>query len=501
MGNTKAILCFSCCPIKEFPRIFGMILIFICKSDKLIKMNMIKGSKMSVRVRFAPSPTGYLHIGNARAALMNWLFAKKNNGLFIFRLDDTDQERSKDCYTEAIKEDLAWLGLTYGEYFKQSDRNKRYQQVVEDLIRKGRLYPCYETPEELDYKRKLLLSKKKPPVYDRQALSLTPQQIAAFEAEGRKPHWRFKLMPGVIEWTDLIRGPVRFNAQDLSDPVLIRADGNYLYTLTSVIDDYDYAITHIIRGEDHVTNTATQVQLFEAINNDQPFNIQFAHTTLLMDADGQPLSKRIGSLSLRGLREEGIYPMAINSHLARLGTSLPVEPKISLTDLVAEFDFQYFSNTPPKFDLKDLKILNHKLFHLIPYEMIQADIQELGCDKITALEWTLLHDNIQTLHDLKQWENILYGDIQNDTSVDPDYIQQAYDLLPKETITENTWTNWTNALKLQTGRKGKSLFMPLRLAITGLEHGPEMRNVISLMGIERVCTRLQSQFRITNTNV
>ncbi|MDP2193052.1 MAG: glutamate--tRNA ligase [Alphaproteobacteria bacterium] len=456
---------------------------------------------MSVRVRFAPSPTGYLHIGNARAALMNWLFAKKNNGLFIFRLDDTDQERSKDCYTEAIKEDLAWLGLTYGEYFKQSDRFARYQEVVEALIKKGRLYPCYETPEELDYKRKLLLSKKKPPVYDRQALTLTPEQIAAYEAEGRKPHWRFKLVPGMIEWTDLVRGPVRFNAQDLSDPVLIRADGTYLYTLTSVIDDYDYAITHIIRGEDHVTNTATQVQLFQAIHNDQHFPVEFAHTTLLMDADGQPLSKRIGSLSLRGLREEGIYPMAINAHLARLGTSLPIEPKVSLNDLVDEFDFKYFSNTPPKFDLKDLKILNHKLFHLMPFDTIQPDIMALGCTRITALEWALLHDNIQTLHDLKQWEEILYGDALTVNVQDPDYIKLAYDVLPKDQITEDTWINWTNALKLQTGRKGKDLFMPLRLALTGLPHGPEMKSVIVLMGMERVCTRLQSQFRITNTNV
>ena len=449
---------------------------------------------MSVRVRFAPSPTGYLHIGNARAALINWLFAKKNKGLFILRQDDTDVERSEQRYADAVIEDLNWLGLTHEEFFKQSDRFDRYNEVVRLLIDTGRLYPCFETPEELDYKRKVLLSKKKPPVYDRAALHLTNEQIQNYKKEGRSPHWRFKLNPGKIEWTDLIRGPVSFDTADISDPVLVRADGSFLYTITSVIDDFDYKITHIVRGEDHVTNTATQVQLFEAINNNQPFPIQFAHMTLLMGADGQPLSKRIGGLSLRSLREKGINPMAINSHLARLGTSLPIEPKLKLEDLVDEFDFNHFSRATPKFNEEDLKILNHKLFHTMPYEQVKPHIEKLGCLKIKEVEWELLHDNIETLDDLKKWENILYGSLAPFENNESAYIKLSFDLLSEDAVTENTWAAWTKKIKEESGRKGKDLFMPLRQALTGMDHGPEMKKIIILMGYDRVCTRLKSQF-------
>lgn len=453
---------------------------------------------MSVRVRFAPSPTGYLHIGNARAALINYLFAKKNNGLFILRQDDTDLERSEQRYADAVIEDLTWLGLKHADFFKQSDRFDRYNEIVQTLKDSGRLYPCYETPEELDYKRKMLLSKRKPPVYDREGLRLTKEQIQAYEDDGRRPHWRFKLNPGKIEWDDLIRGPVSFDTADISDPVLIRADGSFLYTITSVIDDFDYKITHIVRGEDHVTNTATQVQLLAAINNDQPFPIQFAHTTLLMDSDGQPLSKRIGSLSLRGLREKGINPMAINSQLARLGTSLPIEPKLKLEDLVEEFDFKYFSRTAPKFNEADLKLLNHKLFHKMPYEQVKEHIEKLGCLKIKEAEWGLLHDNIENLDDLKLWENILYGDLTPNTLQDDTYIKLCFDALPQETITDNTWVEWTKKVKELSGRKGRALFMPLRQALTGMDHGPEMKKVIVLMGYDQVCTRLKTQFTINN---
>jgi glutamyl-tRNA synthetase len=453
---------------------------------------------MSVRVRFAPSPTGYLHIGNARAALINWLFAKKNNGLFILRQDDTDVERSEQRYADAVIEDLNWLGLVHEQFFKQSDRFDRYNEVVRLLIDTGRLYPCFETPEELDYKRKVLLSKKKPPVYDRAALHLTDEQIQNYQTEGRRPHWRFKLNPGKIEWTDLIRGHVVFDTADISDPVLVRADGSFLYTITSVIDDFDYKITHIVRGEDHVTNTATQVQLFEAINNNQPFPIQFAHMTLLMGADGQPLSKRIGGLSLRSLREKGINPMAINSHLARLGTSLPIEPKLKLEELVEEFDFNHFSRATPKFNEEDLKILNHKLFHKMPYEQIKQHIEKLGCLKIKEEEWALLHDNIDTLDDLKKWENILYGNLTPYTNNESAYLKLSFDLLSKDAITDNTWEEWTKKIKEKSGRKGRDLFMPLRQALTGMDHGPEMKKIIVLMGYDRVYTRLKSQFTMNN---
>ncbi|PIZ33145.1 MAG: glutamate--tRNA ligase [Alphaproteobacteria bacterium CG_4_10_14_0_8_um_filter_37_21] len=451
---------------------------------------------MSVRVRFAPSPTGYLHIGNARAALINWLFAKKNNGLFILRQDDTDLKRSEQRYADAIIEDLKWLGLEHAVFFKQSDRFDRYHEVVRTLTESGRLYPCYETPEELDYKRKMLLSQKKPPVYDRAGLRLTQEQIREYEAAGRKPHWRFKLNPGKIEWEDLIRGAVSFDTADISDPVLIRADGSFLYTITSVIDDFDYKITHIVRGEDHVTNTATQVQLLEAINNDKPFSIQFAHTTLLMDADGQPLSKRIGSLSLRGLRANGINPMAINAHLARLGTSLPVEPQLKLQDLVEKFDFKYFSRTAPKFNEDDLKLLNHKLFHMMPYEQVKPYIEKLECLKIKEAEWGVLHDNIESLDDLKRWETILYGTLTPSKSNDAAYIKLCFDVLPQGTITESTWAEWTKKIKELSGKKGKELFMPLRQALTGMDHGPEMKKLIVLMGYHQVCTRLKTQFTI-----
>lgn len=449
---------------------------------------------MSVRVRFAPSPTGFLHIGNARAALLNYLFARANQGLFILRLDDTDQVRSEDIYTDALKQDLAWLGLEHGLYFKQSDRFDRYSEVKTQLIESGRLYACYETPEELDFKRKRQLTKGLPPLYDRESLSLTPDQIKKYEAEGRTPHWRFKMHAGKISWNDLVRGTTEFNAADISDPVLIRADGTFLYSITSVIDDFDYKITHIIRGEDHVTNSAAQIQIFEALNGDKPYSVEFAHTTLLVGEDGHPLSKRLGSLSLHNLRDDGIEPMAINSLLARLGSSLPVEPKLTLEELSKGFNFDHFSKTPPRFSETDLKILNHKLFHQMPFFQIQERLEKLGITKITVDAWNILHDNIETLSDLKEWEGILFGDLV--TSCDEAYAEIALNHLPSAPFTEESWKEWTLAIRAETGKKGKELYMPLRLALTGKEHGPEMSRLIMLMGYDLICTRLKSHIRI-----
>ncbi|CAO4840949.1 MAG: Glutamate--tRNA ligase 1 [Holosporales bacterium] len=448
---------------------------------------------MTVRVRFAPSPTGYLHIGNARAALINFLFAKHHNGTFILRQDDTDLIRSEERYAQAVKSDLEWLGITHDVFFKQSDRFDRYAQVKEQLIKSGRLYPCYETPEELDYKRKRLLSKGQPPIYDRAALSLTPDQIESYEAQGRKPHWRFKLNDGLIAWHDLIRGAVEFKAQDLSDPVLIRADGAYLYTFSSVIDDFDYEITHIIRGEDHVTNTATQIQIFEALNGGIPFPIEFAHTTLLLGEDGSPLSKRLGSLSLHALRDQGIEPQAINCLLARLGTSLPIEPKTAIIDLAKEFSLSTFSRTPPRFSELDLKNLNHKIYHLMDFNHIQERLKKLGILKISEKMWELLHDNVETLEDLRTWEDIFDGTIDTThKGLDKAYIQEALACLPEQPWDESTWSNWTNALKEKTGKKGKDLFIPLRQALTGQDHGPQMKQIILIIGYNQVCTRLNS---------
>jgi glutamyl-tRNA synthetase len=456
---------------------------------------------MSVRVRFAPSPTGYLHIGNARAALINWLFCRKNNGEFILRLDDTDLARSKEEYANAIKEDLLWLGLNHDLFFKQSDRFERYEEIKNWFIQTQRLYPCFETKEELDFKRKRQLSKGKPPIYDREALELTTVQIKQFEKDGRKPHWRFKLNPGKIQWHDLIRGEVSFNAEDMSDPILIREDGAFLYTMTSVIDDFDYKITHILRGEDHVTNTAVQVQIFQALNDDLTFPVQFGHTTLLVDADGSPLSKRLGSLSLKSFQEIAIEPQSINSLLARLGTSLPVEPHLTLDTLAQNFELSSFSRTPPRFSLDDLKKLNHKLYHQMPFSLIQEKLYTKNITKITEDVWDMVHDNIDDLDDLKNWENILFGHLEGCSNFDDDdraYIQEALNALPGKPWDINTWAIWTTQLKEKTGRKGKNLFMPLRKALTNMEHGPEMSKVIFHIGYDEACTRLKSTIRIDN---
>ncbi len=441
---------------------------------------------MTVRVRFAPSPTGMLHIGNARAALINWLFAKKHKGVFMLRQDDTDLERSEERFAKAIIEDLAWLGLTHQEFAKQSDRFDQYKQAMQRLIDAGRLYPCYETAEELDFKRKRQLTKGQPPIYDRAALDLTPEQKTDFEKQGLKPHWRFKLEPGVIAWDDLVRGHVEFHGERLSDPVLVREDGAYLYTITSVVDDLDFKITHILRGEDHVTNTAVQIQLFAALNNGKPVDIQFGHTTLLMDADGKGLSKRLGSLSLTQMRENGIEPMAINSLIARLGTSLPVEPVLDLETLAENFNLSTFSRTPPRFDEQELALLNHKLFHIMPFEMVKDRLKN-----IDATIWEVIRNNLQTLNDVRDWELICHGEIKGTIAAeDKDYIKTALELLPPAPWSADTWSLWTNALKEKTGRKGRDLYKPLRQTLTAMDHGPEMKDLLPIIGYERVKKRL-----------
>lgn len=437
---------------------------------------------MTVRVRFAPSPTGYLHIGNARAALINYLFTKSHKGEFILRLDDTDKERSSEEYAKAIQENLNWLGLHYDFFFKQSERSDRYNDVINNLKQQGRLYPCYETPEELEFKRKRQLGRGKPPLYDQSSLKLTQEQIRNFEREGRVPHWRFLLNKEKIQWHDLIRENVAFDPQSLSDPVLIRADGVLLYSLASVIDDIDYGITHIIRGEDHVTNTATQLQLFEALGKN-PQEFSFAHTTLLVDTSGHGFSKRLGGPSLQNLAD--IEPMAINSLLARIGTSLPIEPHLTLEELIQTFDLRTFSRTPPKFDLKELQHLNRKLLHITPFSMIQKKAPYWLTQEI----WDVLKGNIDYTKDLEHWHHVLFGDITL-KNCDPNLIKIALEHLPKEPWTTDTWQQWAEQLKNLTNLKGKNLF--LRLALTGLEHGPEMKKLLPLIGYKRVKKRLQN---------
>lgn len=442
-----------------------------------------------VRVRFAPSPTGYLHIGNARAALINYLYALRHNGEFILRIDDTDLERSKPEYEGAIYRDFEWLGIKYSQTFRQSERFDRYVQVRDMLIKNGKLYPCYETPEDLDFKRKRQMAKGHPPIYDRAALLLTDAEKSEFEEAGRSPHWRFKLDHEPIVWQDMVRGEVRYNGAQLSDPVLIRADGMFLYSLCSVIDDIDYAITHIIRGEDHVSNTATQVQLFKAVNGEKDYSVTFAHTTLLMDEDGAPLSKRLGSLSLGQMHDSGIEPMAIACLLARLGTSLPIEPLLTLEELASSFDLSIFSRTPPRFSEKDLWALNHKLYHLMPFTQIKEHLVASGFVDFTEVHWRAIHDNIEKFEDLKPWQEIFFGHIQG-TSSDNEFLKIALDLLPSDPWNEETWGIWTQRIKEKTSRKGKELFMPLRQALTAMDHGPEMKALLPLIGVEKTKERL-----------
>lgn len=445
---------------------------------------------MSTKVRFAPSPTGYLHIGNARAALISWLFARKAGGTFLLRIDDTDQERSKPEYEEEIKKSLEWLGLYWDDIAHQKARVRRYDEKIEELKAKGRLYPCYETPEELSLKRKSQLSRGQPPIYDRAALSLTADQIKAHENAGRTPHWRFKLDHKPIEWHDMIRGPVRFEGADLSDPVVLREDGSPLYHLCSVIDDIDFNITHVVRGEDHVSNTATHVQMFEALDSEVP---EFAHLPLISDAEGGKLSKRLGSLSIKDLREaEGLEPLSVASLLARLGTSDPIEAFDDIKPLIDGFDFSKFSRGSPKFDPHELFRLNSKILHDMPYEKAKPRLDKLGLLELDESFWLVVRANLERFDNVQEWWRVAKGPV-DPVIEDQDYIETALSMLPGEPWDENTWSVWTNEIKEKTGRKGKNLFMPLRQALTGMNHGPEMPELLLLIGPEKTRARLEQK--------
>jgi glutamyl-tRNA synthetase len=443
---------------------------------------------MSTAVRFAPSPTGKLHVGNIRAALTNWLFARKTGGTFLLRLDDTDAERSTQAFAQGIEDDLAWLGLGHDLFARQSDRAAAHDAAADRLRALGRLYPCYETADELDRRRKRQLAQHKPPVYDRAALRLTDEQRRAFEAEGRKPHWRFKLSGQTVSFTDVIRGEVHIETASLSDPVLIREDGRYLYTLPSVVDDIDFRISHIIRGEDHVTNTGVQVEIFEALGAVVPV---FAHFSMLVGSGGEALSKRIGSLSIEDFRREGYEPLAINSLLAKLGTSDPVVARRSLEELVSDFDLSRFSRAPAHFDLGELKTLNHKILHATPFEAVHDRLQARGIGGGAAF-WEAVRDNVQLIGDAEAWWNVVQGPLAPVVE-DAAFLAEACALLPHDPLTEASWGAWTAAVSARTGAKGKALFMPLRLALTGQAHGPEMKKLLPLIGFERARKRLSGQ--------
>jgi glutamyl-tRNA synthetase len=449
---------------------------------------------MTVIARFAPSPTGRLHIGNVRTALINWLFVRKHAGRFVLRLDDTDRERSTEAFAAAIREDLAWLGLDWDDTFRQSDRTDRYDSAAAHLKAAGRLYPCFETEDELDRKRKRQAARGLPPLYDRAALRLSAEERDKLEASGLKPHWRFRLAntdatgsvtPTAVTWNDLVRGPQSVDVGSLSDPVLIRGDGTYLYTFTSVVDDVDSRITHVVRGEDHVTNTGVQAQIFDALEAERP---TFAHFSLLVDKDGSALSKRLGSLSVESLRAAGLEAMAVNCHAALIGSSDAIAPYTRLEDLVALFDFAKLSRTPSRFDLAELEMLNAKLLHTLPYGAISDRLTRRG---ITAGEpfWRAVAGNLARFDEVDQWKRVIEGPIEPRLE-NTQLLAAATAHLPPAPWNDTTWSVWTTAVRAATGEKGRALFHPLRLAITGQETGPDMKALLPLMDRERVLARL-----------
>lgn len=441
---------------------------------------------MSVLVRFAPSPTGALHVGNIRLAVINFLLAGGQPDHFVLRYDDTDAERSRPEFVEGIARDLRWLGIEWGQEFFQSRRLDLYVQARDRLIAEGRLYPCYETPEELEYMRNRQRARGLPPVYDRAALFLTEAQRVELEQQGRRPHWRFRLDPGEISWKDLVRGDCVYDSAHLADPVVIREDGSFLYLLPSVVDDLAMGITHVVRGEDHVTNTAVQIQMFHALGGQMPC---FAHLPLLVGADGQKLSKRSGSLSVAELREKGVEPMAIHALMSRLGSSEAVESVQNLQDLVRGFDLGRFGRGTPRLDEADLDRLTEKLVHGMPWEDAAPRLRALGCDLADEVFWLAVRPNLATVADAVPWYRVLH-DPMVPVGEDMPFLAEAASLLPPEPWGEETWKQWTASVAGQTGRKGKALFLPLRLALTGLDHGPELKVLLPLLGRSRVLQRL-----------
>ena len=439
---------------------------------------------MTVKVRFAPSPTGRLHVGNIRAAIINWLFARKQGGQFVLRIDDTDLERSTKDHEVAIERDLAWLGLTWDERHNQSARFPSYQNAAERLKAQGRLYPAYETQDELAVRRRVQLARGAPPIYDRAALHLTPEDRAKLEAEGRRPHWRFRLEGKRVRWTDLIRGETEVDTSSLSDPVLIREDGAFLYTLPYVVEDMEMEITHVIRGEDHVTNTGAQIEIFEALGARAP---EFAHYSLLIGADGEALSKRLGSLSVETLREQGFEPLAIDSHVAGLGMSEAPTAAVSLDVLSDTFDIGRLGRNPARYDPADLQRINAAVLHAMPYSEAQPRLVALDAD-LGAEFWETIRANLVVFTDVKLWAEVVRGPVKP-VITDPAFLAEAAACLPDVL----DWKAWTDAVKARTGAKGRALFMPLRQALTGLDHGPDMAALLPLIGQEAVKKRLAGE--------
>ena len=445
-----------------------------------------KREGMSILTRFAPSPTGRLHVGNIRTALHNWLWAKKNGGRFVLRIDDTDAERSEERFVESIRSDLDWLGMTPDGEERQSARFTIYEARFADLVAAGRIYPAYETAQELELKRKILLGRGLPPVYDRAALALTDAARAQLEADGVKPHWRFKLdHDAMIEWTDLIRGPQHFDPKTMSDPVVRRADGSWLYMLPSAIDDAEMEVSHVVRGEDHVSNTALQLQMFAAMDAPAP---AFAHEALLVGSEGK-LSKRLGSVGVDAFREAGIEPEAVRALLARIGTSDPVEPLVDTAALIETFDFARFGRAPARFDEAELAAVNTRIVHQLPFAAV-ANRLPGGMD---ATAWEAIRPNLTIVAEAADWWHVVEGPIAVETlSEDRDFLARAHAIAAEIDWAGDPWHALTARLKEETGRKGKALFLPLRRALTGRDHGPDMAALLPLIGRARALERLIS---------
>ena len=449
------------------------------------------------RYRFAPSPTGRIHIGNARTALMNWLLALRDGGTFVLRYDDTDAERSTHEFAEGIAYDLEWLGVTPHETAWQSRRSQLHDEKADALRKAGLLYPCYETPDELDRRRKRLAARGLPPVYDRAALRLDADEREKLEAEGRRPHWRF-LLPNFendpfsprrteMRWDDVMAGPQVVDLASMSDPVLVRGDGTYLYTLPSVVDDIDLGITHVVRGADHITNTGAQIALFRALGTEPP---AFGHHNLLADADGRGLSKRLGSLSIEQLRESGLEPEAVAAMAVLTGTSEPVRAQ-PVSALAETFEPSIVSHSPARFDPDELASVNRAFVHAMPYEAARPRLVAANADGVEAF-WSVVRANCDRVADAKQWLDVLEGRFDRPTFEPEDavYLTQARDQLPPEPWGDDVWSLWTGALKRETGRKGRALFQPLRLALTGRTDGPELADMTRLLGRDEVERRL-----------
>ena len=441
---------------------------------------------MTTVTRFAPSPTGLLHLGNIRTALINWLYARTNNGKFILRIDDTDLERSKDEYISQIKYDLDWLGIDFDETFNQSSRFDRYREQFEKLKADGRIYPCYETPEELERKRKLLIAAGGKQVYDRSAMELTDQQKKDYEAEGRKPHWRFLLKTERMKWDDLLKGEIDIDLTSLSDPVLFREDGVPLYTFSSAVDDIDYDITNVIRGDDHTSNTAVQVEIINALDQNK---ITFAHHALLKASSGDKLSKRDNVISISSFREANMEPISILSLLATIGTSNSIELKDNIDQIKSEFKLSTISTSPGRIEIDVLNALNKKQVQKYNFSEIEKRLKKID-EKIDQKFWETIRGNLNVVEDIKQWTDIVFNSETIKPS-DKDYIKIAMELIPDDPWNDETWGLWTSAIKEKTGRKGKELFLPLREAFTGLNHGPEMKLLIQLLGREKIIERVE----------